>query len=138
MDEKLNIFQSAAENARKPQKISKSSRKPEKIEVYTNPETEKVLAELEKHKKQLQASYAQMAKNMGMTPVQLTEWLEQRSVLNPHEQDIVRELVSDLKHKISQLAVNQKKLRKSEGEVQKDVQNRKAKTLGSRKKWLPM
>lgn len=138
-DEEFNLFKSAAENAR-PKKIAKPTfnHKTAPSAVYSNPESEKVLKELEAKREQLKQSYENIAKNMGMTPQQLNTWLEEKGALAPAEQEIVQQLVGNLKQQLARTSVNPKKLRKSEGEVQKDMQNRKSKTLGSRKKWMPM
>ncbi|MFA6916290.1 MAG: hypothetical protein WC222_07820 [Parachlamydiales bacterium] len=138
-DKDLNIFRSAAEKSR-PKKLSTPgfNHKTPPAAVYSNPENEKVLIELQQKRIQLKSTYEQIAKGMGMTPEQLNDWLDKNSILAPGEQEIMQQLVGNLKQQIARTSVNPKKLRKSEGEVQKDTQNRKSKTLGSRKKWIPM
>lgn len=133
-----NIFSHAASQGRKKNDPASVANVVKNVGDVGDPEVDDLLGRLRSMNSHIKHAFESVAREMGMTTEQLHAWFEEGSHLNPAEKQLLREITEDLNHKISTAAVDQKKLRKSDSEIDSEVKNRKAKTLGSRKNWIPI
>lgn len=118
--------------------MADNKKKQPKIVVKPDPELDTMLARLRMMDDHIRRAFEETARGMGMSTEKLHAWIEDNSHLTPAEQKLLREVTADLNSKVTVTTANPKKLRKSDHEVDKDARNRRSKTLGSRKNWIPM
>lgn len=135
-EEKNNIFKEALDKINKKSAASAKNQKPS-AKIH-DPELDEMVVRLKKMNSHICNAFETVAREMGMTPQQLHAWFDEGSHLLPAEKQLLREVTAELNHKIAAASGDPKKLRKSDSEVEKDAKNRKAKTLGSRKNWIPI
>lgn len=139
--EEENIFQAAANKLRASKQASTPAfQHSKKISTTpSDPELDNLIGRLKNMYQNVQEAFNILAKQFGMSPTELHAWLEDEKHLLPSQQILLKELTLEFKNNLSgPLPQDPKKLHKSSEEIEKEAKNRKAKTLGSRKNWIPM
>ncbi len=141
--EEENIFQAASNKLRQsqpstPGKPIAKAPSVNKDTIWNDPELDAMMKRLKHMNDTIREAFNSAARQMGKTPEELHQWLEDEKNLLPSERLLLRKLTQELNSQVSMTARDPKKLRKADYEVQQDIRNRRAKTLGSRKNWIPM
>lgn len=136
MEKDDNIFKAAANKLRQPKQASIARSSVNVSKLAHDPEVDDLLNRLQKMSGNIQEAFSIIAKQMGMTSEELHVWLEDENHFQPEQLQLMKELAEKFKAGFYVSVPNPKK--KTSQELEKDAKNRRAKTLGSRKNWIPL
>jgi len=143
MAEKKNIFETAANHLGHKKKDLKASKLQSKHvqKNYRDPEIEEMMKKITYMKEDLNDKIESLKKKTGPGADRLRKILEDPSNFSPKEWDdiqLAKKLLGDKLYGIIGKPAEKPVEKPVEEKIQSRPSTRKAKTLGSRKKWIPM
>jgi uncharacterized protein YdcH (DUF465 family) len=143
MDKDANIFETASKELKKKSATPKKTKNPSKNspKSHSDPELAEMLSQLHFMKSDLKSKFEEICRKSGLTIEQIENWIQTPKNLSPAEAAKLKSEREALADEVWQTLGPhlRPKAKTSVTTMRNNPDNeRKAKTLGARKRWLPV
>lgn len=134
----FNLFSPDAHSSKKPKAPPPKKAEEAKQEVSPKEDAFKVLANMKKMHEELNVKIDNLFKQSGRDPREIREYFKEPRNFTAHEWKRIQDRKEELEAYIKVVSKEELKKKKSKQKTSEMSKERKGKTLGARKKWLPM